>query len=333
MWKYACAILAVLATCAQVCAESLDPPLRVKFQLVDCVRVEGLMSAWDAEGFDGSFGRREWITLMPDDVWQLHQKLLKQPTAAQWINVGRVFLLMPEASPKTREYAERAFRLALREDASVEGDIEQVRTQAAETVKARRDAERQRAARQLNTHSPEAKDWPANVWPQLDDKNLQAAFLAMRTEAAKRLDQVGQSIVPVETDHYLVYSQTPRAEAAKWAVMLERIGESLRKQLDIPTTTQMEWGKAAVFIFTERSLFEKMEEEVFGQLVPLSVTGMAHYTGAQVFINMHRDVDEDEFAVALIEEAVHGLMHYHRTPKRLPPWAAEGLAEFNASTE
>jgi hypothetical protein len=333
MWKCACAILAVFATLAQVRAQTLDRPLPVKFELADGVRVEGTMTKWDADGFDGSFGRREWIDLMPDDVWQLHHKLLKQPTAVQWINLGRVLLLMRMESPKANELADRAFRLALREDASVEPDIEQVRQQADQTVRARREAERQRAARQLNTHSPEAKDWPANPWPQLNDDEWPAAILTMRTEAAKRLDHIGQSLVPVETEHYLVYSQTPRAEAAKWAVMLERVHEHLRKQLDASKSTQLEWGKTAVFIFTERPIFEKMEEEVFAQLVPLAIPGVAHYTGPQVFINMHRDVDEDEFAVALIDEAVHGLMHYYLTPKRLPAWANEGLAEVIASKE
>jgi hypothetical protein len=327
------AILAVLLILAQVGAETLDPPRRVKFQLADGVRIEGAMTAWDEEGFDGSFGRRRWIDLMPDDVWQLHQKLLEYPAPEQWVAVGRVFLMMPEESRRANELAERAFRLALREAPNQAQAIERVRQDAAEAQRARKEAETQRAARQLNTQSPEAKDWPADLWPQLDDAQLNAAMLTMRTDAAKKLDQLGLSFVPVETDHFIVFSDTPRSETAKWAVMLERVHEHLRTVLDVPATTQMQWGRVAVFILSDRTQFQKMEEDVFNQLLPLAVPGAAHYTGSQVFISMHRDVDDDEFAVALIHEAVHGLMHFHRTPRRLPPWANEGLAQFIADKE
>ena len=109
------AILAVVMTWGAVGIgprQDVDPPRRVRFQLADGVRVSGSLTSWDAEGFDGSFGRRLWVELTPDDVWRLHVAIMDPADTEHWINLGRVLLIMDGG----QQAAERAFRRAMRID-------------------------------------------------------------------------------------------------------------------------------------------------------------------------------------------------------------------------
>src|SRR6185503_4129116 len=72
----------------------LKEPLKVHFQLADGARISGEMTTWDHDSFDGSIGRRLWIDLKPDDAWDLYRRVMDQQSVDQWVNLGRVFLLM-----------------------------------------------------------------------------------------------------------------------------------------------------------------------------------------------------------------------------------------------
>lgn len=334
MQKLRCAILAVVvATFAQVAAQSVSPPLTVSFQLADGVRVRGQMTAWDETGFDGSFGRRRWVDLMPDNAWDLHQRVIDRKSAAQWVNLGRVLLLMPHESTRANLLAERAFRAALRVDSGAAPAIQSARDEADQAARARRAAAKARAEKPLNTTHPETAVWRADPWPALDEEAIKAAILTMRAASVERLERAGMDLTPMETEHFLVYFDIPRPEAARWILVLERIREALRRPLALSGESQTEWGKIAVCLVSEREAFQKLEEKAFEQLVPLATTGVCHCAGPQVFVVVQRDADEDLFAATLIHQAVLGLMHHVRTPRRLPPWANAGLAEHIASLE
>ena len=104
------AILAVLLILA---AGPLSEPRQVRFRLADGVRVAGALTFWDAEGIDGSFGRRLWVELMPGDAWRLYLSVMDQKDAHQWVDLGRV-LLQSEGGDA---WAERAFQQAIRSGA------------------------------------------------------------------------------------------------------------------------------------------------------------------------------------------------------------------------
>jgi hypothetical protein len=329
-----CAILAVVvATFAQVAAQTVSPPIAVNFQLADGIRIRGQLTAWDADGFDGSFGRRQWVALMPDDTWDLHHRIMDRRAAQQWVNLGRVLLLMPHESTRANVLAERAFRAALREDPDTQNAIDDARKEATAAAQARRSAQKARAEKPLDTAHPESTDWPANPWPSLNDEEVKAAILTMRAASVERLERAGIDLSPMETEHFLMYFDTPRPEAARWILVLERARDTLRRTLNMANQTQTEWGKIAVFIVSKRADFQKIEEKSFEQLVPLATTGMCHCTGPQVFIVVERDADEDLISATLIHQTVLGLMHHVGTPHRLPPWANAGLAEHIASLE
>jgi hypothetical protein len=319
------AILAALAAlCLLAAAGTLSEPVRVRFRLADGVVVTGSLTRWDADGFDGSFGRRQWVELKTEDVWHVHRRVMDQESATDWINLGRVMLLVPDGD----KWGERAFRQALRRDASAQEAIDEARAKASEAKRLREAAEKVISAERLESGSPEAEAWRADAWPTLTEEEQRAAVLSMKADAARILERAGMRLEPVETNYFLFYSDMNRAETVKWAAELDNMYRRLLRIFELASGTNIFWGKAVIFVFNDQDRFRLVEAESFGHLVPLSVGGLCHFRGPKVFVSFYRQPDDLSFAAILVHETVHGFMHRYRTPRRLPTWANEGFADF-----
>ena len=302
----------------------LPEPLQVRFKLADGVQVTGMMTAWDAQGFDGSFGRREWVDLIANDVWKLYRRVMDDQDAGHWVDLGGVLLLSDGGGSR----AEQAFAWALRLDQTVTEAIGAARHRADEVRRQREELQRAIEAERLNTRSPEAGPWRADVWPVLTMDEQQAARLAMANESQQIARDATLPPNPIETDYFLFYSDMPRLQAARWALMLDKTYDEISRLVGLGDGRNIFWGKAAVLVFKDQDRFRLVEAETFGQLVPLKVMGMCHPVGPKVFISCYRAADDDELAATLVRETVHGYFHRFGTPKRLPAWANEGLAEY-----
>jgi hypothetical protein len=322
----ACLVVA-FASRAVTTADDVDPPLPVRFRLTDGVRIEGRLTRWDRDGFDGEFGRRAWHELLLDDARSLFHRLMDRDAPSDWIDFGRMFLIRGDAS----DDAEAAFRRAILIDAECAPAIDAARADAAARLADRRAEDDRVAAQRLNTASPEAKDWPADPWPELAPHERQAARLAMLADADTLLDRAQLSIEPVESDFFILYWSGDRREAATWAVSwLDATYRDLAAILGVDPTTNLFWGKAVVFIFETEDQFRLVEAQVFNQFVPRGQAAMAHYEGPKAFIAAHRRKDDVMFRADLAREVAHVVMHRFVSPRRLPPWAHEGLAEYMA---
>ncbi len=319
------AILAVMSLPAV--AGELTKPLPVRFQLADGVRVTGTMSAWDADGFDGTFGRRLWVELVADDVWKLYRLVVDPEEAGEWVNLGRVLLQTADGV----SWAERAFRRAVDLDPSAAAGIDAARREAAEAQRVARERAEAIAAERLKTRTPEADAWPAHPWPKLTADEQDAATEVLKTDAREMLGRAGLLIEPIETPDFLVYGDIERLEAARWAIRLDAVAARLRRLTRLAEDRPIFWGKAVVFIFGDQDRFRLLEVESFGQLVSRQRVGICHPEGPKVFLNFFRAQDQDLFFTALVHELVHGFMHRYHTPRRLPAWANEGLAEYVAA--
>ena len=240
----------------------LPEPLQVRFKLADGVQVAGLMTAWDAEGFDGSFGRREWVDLIANDAWKLYRRVMDDQDAGHWVDLGGVLLLMDGGGPR----AAQAFARALRMDQTVADRIDAARHRADEVRRQREELQRAIEAERLNTRSPEAGPWRADVWPVLTVDEQQAAQLAMANESQQIARDATLPPSPIETDYFLFYSDMPRLQAAKWALMLDKIYDEISKLVGLRDGTNIFWGKSAVLVFKDQDRFRLVEAETFGQL-------------------------------------------------------------------
>lgn len=317
----------------------LGKPISVRFQLVDGVRVSGEMTACDDDGFDGSFGRRLWTDLNADDAWKLHERVMDAKSSPDWINLGRVMLLLAPKQPRAAVKADTAFRRALQIDPESQSAIDRVKEDVTAQRHEAREAQRRAEAAKLTTVSPEAGPWSADPWPALMDSEQASAILSMKADAEKVLKQASVSVAPAETAHFIVYSEVDRPQTAEWALRLEHALGALEFVLnpgidpaakDKPTTLKP-WGKIVVFIWKEQDRFKMVEAESFRHLVPNAAVAACHFTGPKAFVNAWRVDDDEKFEWMLITETVHGLLHRHRSPKRPPAWANDGLADMVAS--
>jgi len=334
MCRIAYAILAVvLGLTMRSPADSLPTPLKVRFELTDGVRLSGEMTDWDADGFDGLFGRRAWVDLKANDIWSLHQRVINPQSAEHWVGLGRVLLLVGDQQPRAEAMAERAFRRALAIDETVGPTIQEARDEASAAVEERKQRAKSAEAAKLNAVSPEGAAWLPDPWPPLNEAEQPGAIRAVKAEAEKIIEQSGVLVTMLETDHVVLYTDAPRTTAARWTVLIEKaIGNSVLVLGDEQRQHfRGIWGKLVVIVFTNQEAFRLAEATSFHQLVPLNAVAIAHPAGPRTFIMAWQHEDTALFDWSLVRETVHAVMHRWRTPKRPPPWANEGVAEFIAA--
>lgn len=308
---------------------------RVSFRLVDGVRVRGTLTSWTIEGIDGSFGPRGWSELRCDDAWDLLRRIHDHKDPVAWLDIGRVMLTLgldqPEARERAERHAEYAFRAARRLDPAVEEAITEIRGD----IDAERDlraAEQQaEEAARLRTLSPEAGPWTNDPWPQLSPEDQETAVIAMKADARRILESAGLSITPVETRFFLFYSDMAPREAQRWVKQLDTMYELLARRFGLEPDVNIFWGKAVIFVFGERDRFRLVEAEAFNHLVPEWADGLFHPMGPKSFVSFYRQPRDEIFAAVLVHETTHAFMHRYKTPRRLPTWANEGIADYMAS--
>jgi hypothetical protein len=234
-------------------------PRHVRFRLADGVQVSGELTLWDAEGFDGSFGRRLWIELMPGDAWRLYLAVMDQKDAHQWVDLGRVLLVAEDGDV----WAERAFRRALRLDASTLDEIRAARDAAHDAWRKREQLDRTIEDQRLRTRTPEAGSFPTDPWPILSPAEQQAAVLTMEADAEQLLRPAGVQLKPVRTDRFLVYGDVRPLDVARLATRLEAISARLAGFLDVDADWSPFWGKAVAFYFRDHDRFRMVEADSF----------------------------------------------------------------------
>lgn len=327
-------------------SRTLDEPLRITFRLADGSRITGELARFNHTAIDGSFGRTEWNELKPAEVWQVARLAFEETNTDnnphQWVTLGRILLLMRQDQPEAARWAERAFHRAERhvpapgneaaEDAAAEvrADITAAIAAARAHVEAvEQDRQRRREVveqARLSTQSPEARDWPATPWPGLTTEEQRAAEHAMRADAERIVDDLGVDMEPIEGSVFLLYADLPRSDAVARLTLLEKINHRFGLLMQRPPRENPFWGKAVIFIFRDHDTFQRANAEHFGHHAPPEMNGIAHTIGPRVFLLFHEDADRRERELELVRHTTLGLLHRYRTPRRLPPWASEGLA-------
>lgn len=310
-------------------ADDLEQPLRVRFELVDGAEVAGRITGWDEEGFTGSFGRRSWTDVRPEDVWRLYRTLMDRNSAEQWINLGRVLLLAEsDNADDARENAEKAFRMAIRLDDDAADAVDAVREQVRQIRAQREQRRREIEQEKLDTDNPEGRDYPAEPWPALTDQQQQLNTEVMKGHGRSAMERAGVDATLIETGRFLFYSEMDSADALRWARLLDRCYETLAGVLDLDRAGNIFWGKAVVLAFDDYDRFRLTEAELFKHLSPRSTFGLMHPRDEQVFINTWRNPDEVAFGELLCRLTTYAVLHRHVAPKRLPAWANDGLGYY-----
>lgn len=326
--------------------QAVEPPVKISFRLLEKSGiVRGTVTAWDAEGIEGSFGRHTWDELDLASLRRVYQRLMERKDAEDWILLGELQLRRPDNAAD--RYAEMAFSRAESLDNNCMPKIELARGRVKEFERQRAEKELIRTAEQLREGMPEGVTWSASPWPALSDAEQKAAIQTMRQASDELLAKAGfPNASPIETKYFLVYSDLPERETVQLVRDLDQMYERVAELLDLPGPPSKRrasdpddstewlnlfWGKATIIICKDADQFRLIEAQAFNQMTPPGVVGLCHCIGPRVFVNTYRAPDDLQFASVLVHETVHGIMHRFITPARLPTWANEGFAEYIAS--
>ncbi|MEM8834985.1 MAG: hypothetical protein AAGD00_04100 [Planctomycetota bacterium] len=344
----------------------LDEPVRVAFRtLGDNARIRGEVVGisdtrfWLATNRDADAGLAPepdsfaWADLEPRDAFNIRRKLLDARPgtgAADWVRLARDMLVAaddPRTPPApTARLATRALTVAKRLEPSLADDLDAI----ARAITARGsgpfddaldrldsliappdepgtgdDADQRRGAIDFQTNA----NADAPPWAALTDEEHDARTKYLREVSRQMLATIGMRLNPVETRHYLLYSDLQPAELRRWARVLDGMYDTLCTTLEIPLESRLFAGKCVIFIFRERATFLAFERGAFNYDATRAA-GVCHMHGENVFICFYRQDNEADFQSVLVHETVHGFMHRYRSPHRLPTWADEGLADYVA---
>ncbi|RLS86779.1 MAG: hypothetical protein DWI10_10605 [Planctomycetota bacterium] len=312
-------------------SEKLAKPISIKTRLRNGARVNGKVTSFDGEGFEGDastgegFSKTLWCDILPADLAALAAKILDEKQVDDLILKGELLMLLGEGSG-----SDAAFARALRTDKTAKPLIDAAKIRGENAFINAQHAER------IALHTKMSAGIPTTAggvppWPILTRVEHEAATAAMKARVEEICKASGMQPVCVETRYFLLYAATKRDAVQECARSLDAMYEAVLKLFGIPSGLNLFWGKAVILLQPDEEKFRLVEAAGFNSMTPRGVVGLCHQVGPQVFVNIFWSDDQDRFDATLLHETVHGIMHRYHSAARLPAWADEGLCEYIAS--
>lgn len=144
---------------------------------------------------------------------------------------------------------------------------------------------------------------------------------------------LGDDIKLVETKHFLIWTDWRSQYHARLAAWSEGMYRAMCEQFDLDPRDNVFLAKCPIFCWRSKERFEKFARDFDGY----DGTNAAGYTRSieregHVHIVLlrwgHTDIDFDRFAATLVHEGTHAFVHRLYSPRLIPHWINEGLAEL-----
>jgi len=357
-------LLGAVAGTPRALGERVEPPRRVSFRLADdSGLLRGLLVEWDRrsitietpEGAD----RRAWTAIEARSAYDVLRRIINRRDADAWLELGALMLSMGDdrlgesafqvatrLEPEAQSIVDRILD-AHRTGGSVFGALDEA-TDGQESIDetparpTRPDPDRPAPPDDAGPGEPgetirfgttrpdrSGADVAEGPWPTLTPEEHAAAERRLRERASEWLARIGREIEPIETEHYLVYTDLATPEARRWTRELDRMHRTLATMLEMDPEARIFAGKCVIYIFRERADFLAFEKAAFG-FDASRAAGVCHMRGDEVHICFFRPAEQTRFQSVLIHETTHGFFYRYRSPNHLPEWANEGLADYVA---
>lgn len=347
------AALSLGATTARAERVTLDRPARLPsgVQKVDKTRLAGRVTAFDESGFDlmdakGATQTVAWDDLTPQSAYDLRQTLIAAAYPKDTSGRANAYVELGQ-SMTGREggaaLADRAFKVALRLDPSLKGEIEKVKQtpatrRAGEAAMAEGRSKSEPAGGAAAGRAAGAPSGPevvgavqARFWGKLSDEEQAAHVKLLKAFADEAARKLNRPLQLRETQFFLFYSDLSPTEAQNWAGLLDRMYARLADLFGVPKGANVWRGKALIFVFQQAADYHRFQSVVHNTN-SAGTDGMCHAFGdGTVHIAFYRQPNDLDFAHVLVHESVHGFLHRYRSPVHIVSWANEGLAEVIAT--
>jgi len=164
-------------------------------------------------------------------------------------------------------------------------------------------------------------------WPQLSSEEHAAAVGELEDMVA-RVQEVFPNVAVGHTHEFLVATDLPAAAMAPFTAKLDSMHDLLCDLYGIPRGEPVWKGKCLVIAFAKEADFVAFEGR-FMQVDPRGAHGLCHQrSDGRVVMACHSGGDPVTFAHMLVHETSHGFNHRWLSPRRLPSWLNEGIAEW-----
>lgn len=178
----------------------------------------------------------------------------------------------------------------------------------------------------------------STAWETIPDRDDQAE-LRQRVATAylqfgeKVREVLGRDITLVETPHFLIWTDWPFRERQLLADQFEQMYTALCSQFDLDPADDIFLARCPAFCFQRAGRFRKFAQKFDGHSGK-NAAGYARSNEATGHVHLalvrqgDLPADFDRFAATLVHEGTHAFVHRLYSPRLIPHWVNEGLAEL-----
>lgn len=196
------------------------------------------------------------------------------------------------------------------------------------SAQVRERAARERQERERAASTARMKEHGVEPWPELSAEEHAAEVTSLKAYV-EQVRGVFPDLRLAETHEFIVASDIPPAELQPFLASLDTMHDLLCDLYGIPRGEPVWKGKCLVIAFRDLAAFKAFESRFMNTEVPDRTHGLCHQSSdGRVVMACHRGGSADAFAHMLVHETSHGFNHRWLSPRRLPNWLNEGLAEW-----
>jgi hypothetical protein len=189
-------------------------------------------------------------------------------------------------------------------------------------------AVRERLERERQASRDRMRARGVEPWPELSAED-HAAEVESLEAFVEQVRGVFPDLRLEETHEFIVASDIPPTDLRPFLASLDSMHDLLCDLYGIPRGEPVWKGKCLVIAFRDLAAFRAFEGRFMNSEVPERTHGLCHQSSdGRVVMACHRGIAADAFAHMLVHETSHGFNHRWISPRRLPNWLNEGLAEW-----
>ena len=177
---------------------------------------------------------------------------------------------------------------------------------------------------------------PANDMVSPTPESTRTRVMDIYRAFGRKVQEVlGKRVVAIESEHFLIWTDWSRFDRGRLVERCEAMYASMCRQFGISTTAPLFLAKCPIFCFESKARFLKFArmfdgydgKDAIGYTRSIERSGHVH----MVLLRRGRtEEDFDRFVCTLMHEGTHAFVHRLYTPRLIPNWINEGLAELMA---
>lgn len=182
------------------------------------------------------------------------------------------------------------------------------------------------------------------AYPSVTEAQAKAAVDRARERARLAESALNVSLVEVQTDHFLIFTDWPAGDHAFLRRNLEAANTAVSRQFGVAPRENVFVGRLPVYMFAGKEDFLKFAMQIDEAGIPESALG--YYTASSDGLGhmamWQPDVAAEggnlkaaqvKWARTLTHEFTHAFVHRYRGTRAIPRWLNEGIAEVIAHAQ